>query len=113
MYRSILVFIFIVVAACKGETNSASAANNNSARSDSIIAGAQTSDTVGAIAGPISPTETAAPGSAAATAATTPTVSTSGSTAPAGASSGTANPNRVPNEMGRIMVLEYHLITDH
>ncbi|MDP9201411.1 MAG: polysaccharide deacetylase family protein, partial [Gemmatimonadota bacterium] len=27
--------------------------------------------------------------------------------------SGTPNPNRVPNEMGRIMVLEYHVITDH
>jgi peptidoglycan/xylan/chitin deacetylase (PgdA/CDA1 family) len=26
---------------------------------------------------------------------------------------GNPNPNRVPNEMGRIMVLEYHLITDH
>ncbi len=25
---------------------------------------------------------------------------------------GTANPNRVPNEMGRIMVLEYHIIGD-
>jgi len=26
--------------------------------------------------------------------------------------SGSPNPNRVPNEMGRIMVLQYHLITD-
>src|SRR5213075_1066130 len=55
------------------------------------------SDTSGAVAGPSSTTDRSASGSA----ATTPTERSA------------ANPNRVPNEMGRIMVLEYHLITDH
>ncbi|HEX9309417.1 MAG TPA: polysaccharide deacetylase family protein [Gemmatimonadaceae bacterium] len=105
MYRSVLVSIIVLAAACKGGTNSASAANNNSAASgtpsgNTAAAGASaangaasgtaagpTSDTGTSAAGPISTTETAA--------------------------SGSGNPNRVPNEMGRIMVLEYHLITDH
>jgi len=105
MYRSVLVSIIVFAAACKGGTNSASAANNNSAASgtpsgNTAAAGASaangaasgtgagpTSDTGTSAAGPISTTETAA--------------------------SGSGNPNRVPNEMGRIMVLEYHLITDH
>src|SRR6185436_13523926 len=32
--------------------------------------------------------------------------------APAAASDGVGDPSRAPNEMGRIMVLEYHLIGD-
>lgn len=90
MYRSVLVSFFVLVAACsRGETQSASAANNNSAAADTTAGSATTSDTGSAVAGPISTTGGAAAGSAA------------------------GNPNRVPNELGRIMVLEYHLITDH
>jgi hypothetical protein len=111
MYRSVLLSFVIVATACKVGANSASAANTSNATS-STVAGtpaqsANTSDTSGAAAGPISTTETAGPGSAANTAGVN---TATGSTA---TQSGTPNPNRVPNEMGRIMVLEYHLITDH
>jgi hypothetical protein len=111
MYRSVLLSFVIVASACKVGANSASAANTSNATS-STVAGtpaqsANTSDTSGAAAGPISTTETAGPGSAANTAGVN---TATGSTA---TQSGTPNPNRVPNEMGRIMVLEYHLITDH
>jgi hypothetical protein len=111
MYRSVLLSFVIVATACKVGANSASAANTSNATS-STVAGtpaqsANTSDTSGAAAGPITTTETAAPGSAANTAGVN---TATGSTA---MQSGTPNPNRVPNEMGRIMVLEYHLITDH
>jgi len=88
MYRSILVVVIIVAAACKGGANAASVANSNSATADTPVV-AQTSDTGATVAGPISTTGTPAPGS------------------------GAPNPARVPNEMGRIMVLEYHLITDY
>jgi hypothetical protein len=111
MYRSVLLSFVIVATACKVGANSASAANTSNATS-STVAGtpaqsANASDTSGTAAGPISTTETAAPGSAANTAGVN---TATGSTA---TQSGTPNPNRVPNEMGRIMVLEYHLITDH
>ncbi|PYP49467.1 MAG: hypothetical protein DMD39_12085 [Gemmatimonadetes bacterium] len=119
MYRSVLVsFVLVATAAtaataCKGSARSASAASTNSAAS-SRVAGtaaqsANTSDTSGTPAGPIATTQRPAPGSAASTtgAGVTPTsASTPGRAA-------SPNPNRVPNEMGRIMVLEYHLITDH
>lgn len=113
MYRSVLVSVIIFAAACKGGANAASAAKSNSAASDTPVA-AQTSDTGAAVAGPTSTTETSAPGSAAnsaggASAAAGPAGKTAVPNSPM---SGTANPNRVPNEMGRIMVLEYHLITD-
>jgi hypothetical protein len=88
MYRSVLVVVVFFAAACKGGAGSASAANSNSVASGTPVAG-HISDTGAAVAGPISTTQTSAPGSAANSA------------------------NRVPNEMGRIMVLEYHLITDH
>ena len=105
MYRSVLVVAVFFAAACKGGANSASAANSNSGASDTPVA-AHISDTGAAVAGPISTTQTSAPGSGA--------NSAGGATAAAGpAVSSTPNPNRVPNEMGRIMVLEYHLITDH
>jgi hypothetical protein len=109
MYRSVLVSFVLTAAAvigCKGGASSASAANTNT----SGVASSTTSDTSGAAAGPISTTQTAAPGSAANSAGGTSTGSApgSGATMP-----GKPNPNRVPNEMGRIMVLEYHLITDH
>src|SRR6266550_7968695 len=113
MYRSVLVSFVLVGAAtiaCKGSANSASAANSNTTGS-STVASASTSDTSGAVAGPISTTQTPAPGSAANTAGTPGGNSVS---TPTGIPlSGAPNPNRVPNEMGRIMVLEYHLITDH
>jgi polysaccharide deacetylase len=112
MYRSVLVSIIIFAAACKGNTNSASAANSNSVATDTLTA--QTSDTGAATAGPLSTMVAPSRGSAA--------NSAGGASAPAGPAgaaaatnstiSGTPNPNRVPNEMGRIMVLEYHLITD-
>jgi hypothetical protein len=107
MYRSVLVSIVLVAAACKGGANAAS--KSNSLASDTPQA-ARTSDTGAAVAGPISTTEIPPAGSAA--------NSAGGASAPAGpatasaAISGTPNPNRVPNEMGRIMVLEYHLIGD-
>jgi hypothetical protein len=111
MYRSVLLSFVIVATACKVGANSASAANTTNAASGTMAGtpgqSANTSDTSGAVAGPISTTETAAPGSAANTAGVN---AATGSTA---TQSGTPNPNRVPNEMGRIMVLEYHLITDH
>src|SRR6202140_4733860 len=111
MYRSVLLSFVIVATACKVGANSASAANTRNAASGAVAAApgqnANTSDTSGATAGPISTTETASLGSAANTAGLN---TATGSTA---TQSGTANPNRVPNEMGRIMVLEYHLITDH
>jgi polysaccharide deacetylase len=116
MDRSILVVVilFAAAAACKGGTNAASAANSNSAGSDTPVS-AQTSDTEATVAGPTSTTGTPATGSAAnsaggASAATGPAQTTAPSNS---TMSGTPNPSRVPNEMGRIMVLEYHLITDH
>src|SRR6267142_2715436 len=113
MYRSVLVSFVLVAAAtvaCKGSANSAVVANSNTTGS-STLASATTSDTSGAVAGPISTTQTAAPGSAANSAGTTGGNSVSN---PTGIPfSGAPNPNRVPNEMGRIMVLEYHLITYH
>jgi len=114
MDRSVLVVVIFFAAACKGGMNAASAANSNSASSDTPVA-AQTSDTGATVAGPTSTTGSPATGSAA--------NSAGGASAAAGPAqmtaqlnntvSGTPNPNRVPNEMGRIMVLEYHLITDH
>src|SRR6476660_2583575 len=99
MYRSVLVVVVVFAAACKGGANAASAANSNSTASGTPQT-AHISDTGSAVAGPISTTQASAPGSVAGSAVA----------GPAGAS---PNPNRVPNEMGRIMVLEYHLITDH
>jgi hypothetical protein len=107
MYRSVLFSIVLVAAACKGGANAASKSNSLASDTPQV---AQTSDTGAAVAGPISTTEIPSPGSAANPAG--------GAPAPAGpatgsaAISGTPNPNRVPNEMGRIMVLEYHLIGD-
>ena len=143
MYRSVLVsFALGVVAApigCKGSARSTTAASSNTTDTTAVAtAGAQsvsTSDTTSAATGPVPTTQTAAPGSAANSAGATnnssPTgVSSAGSNAVAASNTsssapansarpnstawpGNPNPNRVPNEMGRIMVLEYHLITDH
>src|SRR4051812_9271181 len=109
MYRSVLVSFVLTAAAtigCKGGASSASAANTNTSGAVSST----TSDTSATVAGPISPTESPAPGSAAPTTVGTNASSASSSGAPL---PGKPNPNRVPNEMGRIIVLEYHLITDH
>ncbi len=82
MYRSLAVPVILVAITCTND---------------------QPSNTTGGTAGPV----------------TTRITTTSGEVtrfAPATASSpttsGTGNPNRVPNELGRTMVLEYHLITD-
>ena len=97
MYRLLAVSVIFLAVACKGGTKSASAANTASSTSDSALpASNQPSNTAGDLAGPTSTTENGAGGSA------------SGAALP-----GKPNPNRTPNEMGRIMVLEYHLITDH
>jgi hypothetical protein len=119
MYRYILVLILLVATACKGGTSSASAASSNNAASSTALSapnqGAQTagsanqpSNTAGDLAGPTSTTHGDGAGATGG--------GTSAENAGAAASTppqGTPNPNRVPNEMGRIMVLEYHLITDH
>ena len=119
MYRYILVLISLVATACKGGAGLASAASSNNAASSTALsapyqggqtAGAvnQPSNTAGDLAGPTSTTQGSGAGATRA--------ETSAENAGAAASTpaqGTPNPNRVPNEMGRIMVLEYHLITDH
>ena len=102
MYRYILVLILLAAAACKGGPSSASAASTNNAASgtakdahdqtaQTVAPANQPSNTAGDLAGPTS--------------------TTSGGSA--SSAQGAPSPNRVPNEMGRIMVLEYHLITDH
>ena len=97
MYRTLAVSVIFLALACKGGANSASAASAASSTSDSALpASNQPSNTAGDLAGPTSTTENAAAGSASTTVLP-----------------GKPNPNRAPNEMGRIMVLEYHLITDH
>jgi hypothetical protein len=99
MYRSVLISIALTAWACKGSgTNSASAANGNTTVSttQATTSTVSTSDTTAGVAGPSSTTDRLTSGSAT-----------------SGTSSAKPNPNRVPNEMGRIMVLEYHLITDH
>jgi hypothetical protein len=112
MYRSVLVSIILFAVACKDGANAASAGKSNSVAADAPVAG-QTSDTGAAVAGPISTTEIPSPGSAANSAgqaaATGPSPAAG---APSATLPGTPNPNRAPNEMGRIMVLEYHLIGD-
>ena len=120
MYRSILLSFVIAATACKVGANSASAANSNATQTTSVSVASGTStitsDTSGATTGPIPTTQGAAPGSAANTGGAEGVNNTSASSAATGTAStqsGATNPNRVPNEMGRIMVLEYHLITDH
>lgn len=131
MDRSILVSFALAAAVfgCKGGASRTSVANSSS--TDSVVVTAagpissNASDTSGATAGPISTTQPVTPGSAAtqAGAAASGNTGTSGTAAtpngPAtlpGATTAPSSPinpaNRVPNEMGRIMVLEYHLITD-
>jgi hypothetical protein len=118
MYRYILVLILLAATACKGGTSSASAASSNNAASSTAMTASnqsartgsanQPSNTAGDRPGPGSPTQGTGVG-----ATDVGTSAESAGAATSSASQGTPNPNRVPNEMGRIMVLEYHLITDH
>jgi Polysaccharide deacetylase len=118
MYRYILVLILLAATACKGGMSSASAASSNNAASTTALAASnqsaqaasanQPSNTAGDLAGPTSTTQGS--GAGATRVGTSPE---SEGAATSSAPQGTPNPNRVPNEMGRIMVLEYHLITDH
>jgi hypothetical protein len=119
MYRYILVLMLLIATACKGGTSSASAASSSNA-APSTASGApkqsaqtagpanQPSNTAGDLAGPTSTTQGS--GTSATGGGTSAEIVGAATSAP---SQGAPNPNRVPNEMGRIMVLEYHLITDH
>jgi Polysaccharide deacetylase len=116
MYRPLAVSVIFLALACNSGTKSASATNTSSSTPDSVAASAdQQSNTAGASSGPNSTTQ----GSG-----TSYATNSGGAAGPAGSGGvsntgshtawpGKPNPNRVPNEMGRIMVLEYHLITDH
>src|SRR3954468_14817732 len=99
MYRPLVVSVIFLALACKDSTKSASAASTSSSTPDSALtANTQPSNTAGDAAGPSSTTSGTATGSA--------------NSAP-NTWLGKPIPGRTPNEMGRIMVLEYHLITDH
>ena len=99
MYRPLIVSVIFLALACKDSPKSASAANAPSTKPDSEpTANSQPSNTADDAAGPSSTTSGSATGSANSAPDTWP---------------GKPIPNRTPNEMGRIMVLEYHLITDH
>lgn len=92
MYRPLVLSVILLTIAYKAGSTPAVPAS---------------SDTASVAAGPSSITKSDAPGSI----SSPPSASAS---APSSATaSGTAHENRVPNEMGHIMVLEYHLITDH
>ena len=82
MYRSLAVPVILLAFACK-------------AKSDGPVP----SDPTGTAAGPLSTTDSG-PGRFVSRAEASPT------------QSGTGNANRVPNELGRIMVVEYHLFGD-
>ena len=116
MYRLFAVSVIVLALACNSGTKPASAASSSSSTPDQSgqTAANQQSNTTGAQSGPNSTTQ--ASGTSYAT--TSGNAANTGASGSNGASSGAAlpgkpNPNRVPNEMGRIMVLEYHLITDH
>ena len=113
MSRILVVSVMFLALACKGEPKSASAAPAASSTSyqSAQTAANQPSNTTGDLAGPTSTTQGPSASYAVNTGGTSGAVG--GSPAPNSALPGTPNPNRVPNEMGRIMVLEYHLITDH
>src|SRR5688500_6783809 len=82
MYRSLAVPVILLAFACK-------------ANSDGTVS----SDTTGTAAGPLSTTDSTR-GRFVSTAEASPTTS------------GTGRADRVPNELGRIMVVEYHLLGD-
>jgi hypothetical protein len=125
MYRPFAVsVIFLAFVACGSGAKTTSAVSSSSSTTDQAtqLAAGQPSDTANNVAGPNSTTD--ASGTSYATNSTASPNGAAGSgSVNSGSSSGPAsrttawpgkpNPNRVPNEMGRIMVLEYHLITDH
>lgn len=82
MYRSLAVAVMLIALACKPKAG-----------------GNHSSDTTGQVAGPVAITDSARAGFVS-TAEASPVTS------------GTGNPDRVPNELGRIMVVEYHLFGD-
>ena len=82
MYRSLAVPVILIAFACQ-------------AKSDGTVP----SDTTGTAAGPLSTTDSTR-GQFVSTAEASP------------ATSGTGRTDRVPNELGRIMVVEYHLLGD-
>lgn len=82
MYRSLAVPVIVLAFACNEQSD-----------------GKTSSDTMGTVAGPLSTTDSASPGFVS-TAEASP------------AASRAARPDRVPNELGRIMVVEYHLFGD-
>lgn len=92
MYRPLALSVILLAIVCKAGSTPAIAAS---------------SDTASVAAGPSSTTKSDAPGSISSP------PDASASAASSATASGTAHENRVPNEMGRIMVFEYHLITDH
>lgn len=93
MLRTFILSVVVLASACKAAPNPATAGESSSASSTTVttpadrapVSGAQISDTATRTSGPAAGVR---------------------STAAASSS------DRVPNEMGRIMVLEYHLITD-
>jgi hypothetical protein len=113
MPRLLVVSVIFLALACKGEPKSASAASAPPRTSDQSAqtAANQPSNTASDLAGPTSTTQAPSASYTLNTGGTSGAAG--GSAAPNSALPGTPNPNRVPNEMGRIMVLEYHLITDH
>ena len=116
MNRSILFSIAIAttaLACSSGETKSASAANSNITSSSTQAVSA--SDTTTGATGPVAEGGKVEAGSGTAQPAADAGTSTNNGVGAGGnpAPAAKPNPNRVPNEMGRIMVLEYHLITDH
>jgi hypothetical protein len=127
MYRPFAVSVmFLGLAACGTGAKTTSAASSSSSTTDQATqsASGQISDTAKNAAGPNSTTEPSGTSYAtnSGSATTAPTLgsgtangggSNSGATTSRTIWPGKPNPNRVPNEMGRIMVLEYHLITDH
>jgi Polysaccharide deacetylase len=129
MYRPLAVSVIFLGLACNSGTKPASAASSSSSTPDgAVVAGAdQQSNTAGAQSGPNSTTQASGTSYATNSGATSGGGSGGAGSGANAASSGASNsgsgartawpgkpnPNRAPNEMGRIMVLEYHLITDH
>jgi hypothetical protein len=109
MYRYILVSFILVVTACKGGANSASAASSNNAAPVAAGQRPSTSDTAAVVTGPNSTTK----GSDLSSTQAATGAQAGSDLSSVQAARGAQTRNRIPNEMGRIMVLEYHLITDH
>jgi hypothetical protein len=92
MFRSLTLSVVLLAFACKVKAG-----------------GDHTSDTTRSVAGPVSPTDSAPARFVSSESAGKASVSTAESST---ATSGSGRPDRVPNELGRIMVLEYHLFGD-